>query len=58
MADVVEEADESGFWIELLVDSGKIGSQAATPLLNESKELVAIAISSINTAKRNSGTQE
>ncbi len=57
MGDVLEEADESGFWIELLVDSGKVGSQTATPLLSEAKELVAIAISSINTAKRNSGAQ-
>jgi len=34
MGDVLEEADESGFWIELPVDSGKVGSQTATPLLS------------------------
>src|SRR5260221_5284949 len=56
MGDVLEEADESGYWVELLVDAGKIGPQTAMPLLTEAKELVAIAISSINTAKRNSCT--
>jgi len=58
MGDVLEEADESGFWIELLTESGKIEAKTATPLLKEANELVAIAISSINTAKRNSSAQE
>ncbi len=51
-------ADESGYWVELLVDASKVDPQPAAPLLNEAKELVAIAISSINTAKRNSGSEE
>jgi len=54
MGDVLEEADESGFWTELLVESGKVDQQTAAPILEEANELVAIAISSINTAKRNS----
>ena len=58
MGDVLKEADESGFWIELLTESGKIEAKTATPLLKEANELVAIAISSINTAKRNSSAQE
>ncbi len=58
MGGVLEEADESGYWVELLVDSGKGDQQKAAPLLNEARELVAIAISSINTAKRNSGPKE
>ena len=58
MGDVLEESDESGYWIELLVDSGKVVPQASASLLREANELVAIAISSINTAKRNSGTDE
>jgi hypothetical protein len=53
MGDVLEEADESGYWVELLVDAAKVDQLTAAPLLAESKELVAIAISSINTAKRN-----
>ena len=54
LGDVLEEADESGYWLELLVDAAKTDHQTAAPLLAESKELVAIAMSSINTTKRNS----
>ena len=56
MGDVLEEADESGYWVELLVDSGKTDQQKAIMLMIESRELVAIAISSINTARHNSGS--
>jgi four helix bundle protein len=53
MGIVVEEADEPAFWIELLHDAGKI-TKPATTLKQEANELVAIAVSSINTARRNS----
>ncbi len=53
MGDVLEEADESGYWVELLRDSRKMDEKTAAPVLTEANELVAIAISSINTAKRN-----
>jgi four helix bundle protein len=56
LGDVLEEADEAGYWIELLVDSGRVDLQRAAPLVKEAGELVAIAIASINTAKRNSGS--
>jgi four helix bundle protein len=49
---VLEEVDESAFWIELLVDANKTTRQAAQPLLQEATELTAIAISSINTARK------
>lgn len=58
LGDVLEEADESGYWVELLVDAGKTERTAAAPLLSESRELVAIVVSSINTAKRNSASGE
>ncbi len=58
LGDVLEEADESGYWIELLTESGKVDTQTAAPVLGEANELVAIAISSINTARRNSGAGE
>ena len=58
MGDVLEEADESGYWVELLVDAARTDQQTATPLIDESKELVAISMSSINTAKRNSGSED
>ncbi len=53
MGDVLEEADESGYWIELLCESGRVDEKTAAPLLGEANEVVAIAISSIITAKRN-----
>jgi four helix bundle protein len=54
MSTVLEEADESAFWIELLLDAAKAEIRVAQPLLAEANELVAIAAASINTAKRNS----
>ncbi len=53
MGIVLEEADESAFWIELLIDAAKVDLRFAQPLLHEANELVAIAASSINTARRN-----
>jgi hypothetical protein len=39
---VVEEADESGFWLEMLADSGIVPMALLNDLLQESKELTAI----------------
>ena len=52
MGTVEEEADECGYWLELLVEGHKAASAKAAPLLQESSELVAIAVSSINTARK------
>ena len=52
---VEEEADESGFWLELLVDSKKINRATAAPLIQEAGELTAIAVSSINTVRKTGG---
>ena len=49
---VSEEADESAFWIELLEEAGKISHEQLKALLAEANELVAIAVSSINTARK------
>jgi len=58
MGDVLEEAHESGYWVELLSDSVKVDPIVAAPVLAEANELLAISISSINTAKRNAGLVE
>ena len=58
LGDVLEEADESGYWVELLVDAGKTEQQTAALLLKEARELVAIVVASINTAKRNSASDD
>jgi four helix bundle protein len=54
MKTVLEEADESAFWIELLLNAAKATPQAAHRLLAEANELTAIAASSVNTARRKS----
>ncbi len=58
MGDALEEADESGYWVELPTDSGKVDPKAAAPVVTEANELVAISISSIDTAKRNAEAEE
>ena len=55
MGNVVEEADESAYWIELLRDAGKVRASEVEPLLREANELVAISVASINTARSGSG---
>jgi four helix bundle protein len=49
---VEEEADESGFWLELLLESGKARAGEINPLMQEAGELVAIMIASINTTRK------
>ena len=58
MGTVLEEADESAYWIELLSDAKKVSSTESASLHREANELVAIAVSSLNTARRNSGFQK
>ncbi len=52
MGTVEEEADESSYWMELLVDAGKVKTLKVSALLQEAGELTAIAVSSINTARK------
>lgn len=52
MGTVEEEADESGFWMELLVDAEKMKAAKTAALLKEANELTAIAVSSIHTARK------
>ena len=56
LGNVEEEADESGYWMEMLVDAQKLESAAAAPHIQEAGELTAIAVSSINTT-RSSGSR-
>jgi four helix bundle protein len=51
MGIVVEEADESVFWIECLVESGIVKSDLLTDLLSEANELLAIFAASQRTAR-------
>jgi four helix bundle protein len=49
---VEEEADESVFWLELIIESALISEHKIRPLLNEASEVVAIMASSKKTASR------
>jgi four helix bundle protein len=51
MGIVEEEADESSFWLELLVEGGLATSDRVVKLRQEAGELVAITVSSIRTAR-------
>jgi four helix bundle protein len=48
---VLEEADETVFWLELLSDSGIIPASKLRELMAEGNELVAIFLASRKTAK-------
>src|SRR3989304_8453032 len=48
---VVEEVDETVFWLELLVEAGIIPKEKMEDLLMEAEELVAIFAASQKTAK-------
>ena len=48
-----EEADESLFWLELLVESKVIPQNRIEDLMEEANEIVAIIIASIKTARKN-----
>lgn len=50
---VEEELDETLFWLELLVESGKVSSDRMQDLLQENKELLSIVVKSITTLRRN-----
>ena len=53
MGTVEEEADESTYWLELLVDSGVTQKARVQDMLHEADQLVAISVASIRTARRN-----
>lgn len=50
---VEEELDETLFWLELLVESGKVSGDRMQDLLQENKELLSIVVKSITTLRRN-----
>ncbi|OLC45691.1 MAG: four helix bundle protein, partial [Acidobacteria bacterium 13_1_40CM_65_14] len=46
-----EEADETQYWLELLVEASIISQDAAVTLLDEAEQLVRIFVASIKTAR-------
>ncbi|MEK7724551.1 MAG: four helix bundle protein [Acidobacteriota bacterium] len=59
LAIVEEEADESIYWIEMLVESNQIKPNLVENLLNETNEILSIIVSAIKTSKekRNPNSQ-
>jgi four helix bundle protein len=48
----LQELDETGYWLELLIDSGTLSASAAKDLLAESEELIRIFVTIARNAKR------
>ena len=57
MGTVEEEADESLYWMELLIEAEIVKLVQLEPLMKEADELLAITVASINTAKKRSGNK-
>jgi four helix bundle protein len=51
IGDCLKEADESQYWLELLVDEGIVRQQKMIGLHAESDELIAIFVSILNSSK-------
>jgi four helix bundle protein len=49
---VLEEADEALYWMELLIEAHLVKKERLRLLMQEGNELTAIAVASINTARR------
>lgn len=50
---VEEETDETLYWLELLIEGDIVSEDKLAPLMKEIDEILAIIVSSINTARRN-----
>lgn len=50
---VEEEADESLYWLELILEAEIVREPLLQPLLQEANELVAITVATIKTLKQN-----
>lgn len=50
---VEEEADESLYWSELIVEAGLLPHKRVKDLLKEADELTAIFVATIRTARKN-----
>ncbi len=49
---MLEEADETLYWLELLAEAGIMPLDRLAAIMSECNEIIAIAVSSVNTARR------
>ena len=52
MGTVEEEADESMYWMELVIEAGLMKEDLVSELYREADEILAMVVASIKTAKR------
>ncbi len=55
---VEEEADESAFWMELIIENELLKNELVEPLLKEANELVAIMVSSRKSARETTNNRK
>ncbi|HEX3019441.1 MAG TPA: four helix bundle protein [Chitinispirillaceae bacterium] len=48
---VLEEADETAYWLEIAAESEMMSPEKINPLLNETNEIISILVASIKTSK-------
>lgn len=48
---VIEEADESAFWLELIIEGDILRKELVKPLLRETNEITAIMVAPSNTMR-------
>jgi len=51
MGIVLEEADETAYWLELITESNMLTAKQVQPLLDEANELIAIFVRSCKTSR-------
>ncbi len=51
LATLEEEADESVFWMELIIDDGMMPAKRVEPLKREGNEILAMVVASIRTLR-------
>lgn len=54
---VIEEADESGYWMELIIEGELLPQDRVAPLLDEGNQLTAIMVATRKSAQSNPNRQ-
>ena len=52
---VLEEADESAYWLEIIIEDGMLAEKKVTALLQEANELTAIFFTATSTTRSRTG---
>ena len=52
LGNVEEEADESAYWMELIIEGGLMAKRLVDPLLDEANQLLKITVASRKTTSR------